>query len=186
MKDDPREYEPHVQTANFLDYRGEYTPHPADSLQLPEDRQRVVDTVIAMYNGKISEHLEDFEACYAKESIYDDIMSFADTRRKIAAQFYALPKCFSKVEVLEYEVAENHDNLTCLKLRTAYTEPLVGTKEIKHLVSLAYDPKSPTALVRYHKDQWNEKDYSHQGLRAILKKLNGELVPILMKLPDSL
>lgn len=80
MKDDPREYEPHVQTANFLDYRGEYTPHPADSLQLPEDRQRVVDTVIAMYNGKISEHLEDFEACYAKESIYDDIMSFADTR----------------------------------------------------------------------------------------------------------
>lgn len=66
-------------------------------------------------------------------------------RRKIAAQFYALPKCFSKVEVLEYEVAENHDNLTCLKLRTAYTEPLVGTKEIKHLVSLAYDPKSPVS-----------------------------------------
>lgn len=79
MDDDPRKYEPHVNTAKFLDYAGEFTPAP-DSLKLKEDRQRVVDTVIAMYNGKIAEHLEDFEAVYAKASIYDDIASFADTR----------------------------------------------------------------------------------------------------------
>lgn len=78
--DDPRQYEPHVTTGRFLDYRGEYTPNPAASLRLPGDRQRVVDTVIAMYNGKIADHLDDFVAVYPKSAIYDDIMSFADTR----------------------------------------------------------------------------------------------------------
>lgn len=173
MKETAKDYEPHVTTSRFLDYRGEYTPNPSESRQLPEDRRRVVDLVIAMYNGKIEQHWEEFEACYSKDSIYDDIMSFADTRcvgerhqysagyctcltvffffrtlcrRKIAAQFYALPRCFSKVEVLEYEVAFNEGNLTCLKLKTAYTEPILGTKEIKHLVSLNYDHTSP---VRY-------------------------------------
>lgn len=80
MKDDPRNYEPHVTTSRFLDFKGEYTPNPSVSKTLSPDRKRVVDTVIAMYNGKIAEVLEDFEAVYAKESIYDDIMSFADTR----------------------------------------------------------------------------------------------------------
>lgn len=80
MKETAKDYEPHVTTSRFLDYRGEYTPNPSESQQLPEDRRRVVDLVIAMYNGKIEEHWEDFEACYAKDSIYDDIMSFADTR----------------------------------------------------------------------------------------------------------
>ena len=30
-----------------------------------------------------------------------------------------------------------------------------------------------TPLVRYHKDQWNEKDYTHTGLGALFKKMNG-------------
>lgn len=64
---------------------------------------------------------------------------FSPRRRKVAAQFYALPKCFKNVEVKEYEVARNDVDLICLKLRTAYTEPVLGTKEIKHLISLALD-----------------------------------------------
>lgn len=80
MDDDPRKYEPHINTPRFQDYAGEFTPEPSVSISLSKDRQRVVDTVIALYNGKIAEHLEDFEAVYAKAAVYDDIMSFADTR----------------------------------------------------------------------------------------------------------
>lgn len=28
--------------------------------------------------------------------------------------------------------------------------------------------------VKYHKDMWNEKDYSHDGLGKIMKTLNGD------------
>ena len=57
----------------------------------------------------------------------------------MATQFFALPKCFSDVTVREHEVARNDEDLICLKLRTAYTAPVLGTKEIKHLISLSLD-----------------------------------------------
>lgn len=66
-------------------------------------------------------------------------MQFADTRRKLVTQFFALPKCFSDVTVREHEVARNDEDLICVKLRTAYTAPVLGTKEIKHLISLSLD-----------------------------------------------
>lgn len=64
----------------------------------------------------------------------------------MAAQFYALPKCFSKVEVLEHQVCLAEDHLICIKLKTAYTAPLLGTKEVKHIVSLSLDPQSDVRL----------------------------------------
>jgi hypothetical protein len=85
MSDDPRKYEPHVDTSDFLDSNGEYTPDSSKSIKLPQDRQRIVDTVVSMYSGKIESVLKDFEACYAKNSLYDDIMSFSDTRCVISS-----------------------------------------------------------------------------------------------------
>lgn len=75
-----RKYEPHVNTADFLDADGEYTPVPAKSLPLPPERQKIVDTVIGMYNGRIKELAKDMERCYHEQSTYDDIMSFSNTR----------------------------------------------------------------------------------------------------------
>lgn len=80
MESDPRHYEPRVDTTAFLDSNGEYTPSTQKSLNLPPDRQRIVNTVIEMYNGQITDILDDFQAVYSKSSVYDDIMSFADTR----------------------------------------------------------------------------------------------------------
>lgn len=80
MGDDPRKYEPRIDASKFQDDAGEFTPEPSESIPLSKDRQHAVDTVIALYNGKMAEHLEDFEAVYAKAAVYDDIMSFADTR----------------------------------------------------------------------------------------------------------
>jgi hypothetical protein len=57
----------------------------------------------------------------------------------MAAQFYALPKCFKDVSVQQHEVAKNDPDLICLKLQTAYTEPVLGTKVIKHLITLSLD-----------------------------------------------
>ena len=76
--------------------------------------------------------------------------TYAKSRRKIAGQFYALPKVFSNTQVLEYEVAQldpvsigvPYDDQKLelkqivLKLRTAFTEKPLGTKEVEHLVTL--------------------------------------------------
>ena len=80
MSNDPKAYEPHVNTADFLDSKGEYEPDPSQSVSLPADRQKIVDTVIAMYNGKMADNVQEMKATYHPKSVYDDILSFADTR----------------------------------------------------------------------------------------------------------
>jgi hypothetical protein len=80
MSEDPRSYEPHVNTADFLNSKGEYEPDASKSLSLPADRQRIVDTVVKMYNAQLDSCLEDYKATYHRSSVYDDILSFSNTR----------------------------------------------------------------------------------------------------------
>lgn len=80
MSTDPRRYEARVNTAEFLDANGQYTPDPPKSLPLNDERQKIVDTVIRMYSGQMKQLFQDMAEAYHKEAVYDDIMSFADTR----------------------------------------------------------------------------------------------------------
>ena len=73
MTDDPRKYEPRVDTADFLDANGEYTPDASKSLQLTPERQKIVDTVVALYNGKAADVVQDVIDVYTPRSVYDDI-----------------------------------------------------------------------------------------------------------------
>lgn len=70
------------------------------------------------------------------------------------------------------------------KLQQEYT-PIVLHKAltVNSLVSLSLDDNDK---VRYHKDMWNEKDYSHEGLGKLLKKLNGDQLTKITKPPESL
>lgn len=65
----------------------DYEPHPEDSIPLPSEHQRIVDSICNLYSGSASE--EDMQV-YAAEAIYDDPWSFCDTRYKIAGQWYGM------------------------------------------------------------------------------------------------
>ena len=99
-------------------------------------------------------------------------------------QWYGLPKVFSKLRTLKTEIVEDKPDLIIFKLQQEYT-PVVIHKAmpVNSLVSLSLDENSK---VRYHKDQWNEKDYSHEGLGKLLKKLNGDQLTKGTKPPVSL
>lgn len=40
--------------------------------------------------------------------------------------------------------------------------------------------------VRYHKDMWNDKDYSHEGLGKVMKTLNGDHLTKITRPPGEL
>jgi len=83
---DPGEaYEPHVNTENLTD--GDYMPYPEKSLTVDAERQRIVQCICNLYSGSASE--EDMQV-YAKVSVYDDPLSYCDTRYKIAGQWYGV------------------------------------------------------------------------------------------------
>jgi hypothetical protein len=91
---------------------------------------------------------------------------------------------FSKLQTLATEVVKAEPQEIVFKLRHEYTPKLINTpKAVDSLVSLSLDQEGK---VRYHKDMWNEKDYSHEGLGKVFKKLNGDHLTKITKPPEDL
>jgi hypothetical protein len=65
----------------------DYEPHPEHSIQLDDERQKIVDSICRLYSGSASE--EDMHV-YAEKAIYDDPWSYCDTEYKIAGQWYGM------------------------------------------------------------------------------------------------
>lgn len=73
---------------------------------------------------------------------------------------------------LATEVVSSTPDSLIFKLRQEYTPRIVHfSKVVNSLVTLTLDDNEK---VVYHKDMWNEKDYSHEGLGKVMKTLNGD------------
>ncbi|CAK3766572.1 Hypothetical predicted protein [Lecanosticta acicola] len=178
---DPSADEPNPETPrNVSTGKVDYTPNPSNSIPLSSNRQSIPQKITAFYSGQAS---ESNMSVYSEQAIYDDPFSYCDTRYKIAGQWYGIPKLFSKSETLATEVISSSEEEMVWKQRQRYT--LVGvnlTKEVDSLISLKLDGEEK---VVYHKDMWNEKDYSHGGLGMLIKKLNGDKLTHITKPPES-
>ncbi|KAI5359626.1 hypothetical protein Slin14017_G105280 [Septoria linicola] len=163
----------------------DYEPHPEASIPLSSSRAAIVKSVTNLYSGSCQEGgtgEQDLKV-YAPEAVYDDPWSYCDTRYKIAGQWYGVPKLFDS-KTLATEVVENSDNAhttpgedarIVFKLRQEYTIKAVRiSKAVNSLVSLTLQNIDGEEKVRFHKDQWNHKDYSHEGLGRAMKELNGD------------
>jgi len=181
----------------------DYEPHPDQSIKVSPERENIVKCITSLYSGSASE--EDMQV-YAQEAIYDDPWSYCDTRYKIAGQWYGmwttkkvlvpgskradqawlpgLPKVMASSKTLATEIVSNTDTQLVFKMKQEYTPRVVHfSKPVNSLVSLTLDEQGK---VKYHKDMWNEKDYSHEGLGKIMKTLNGDQLTKITRPPDSL
>lgn len=100
-----------------------------------------------------------------------------------------IPLAFASTKVTGTEVVESTPSTLIFKMRCDYTFRLIGaTKPVNSLITLTLDPdpdsrsdkdlvgtqrpdgKGPLQgwmeTVKYHKDMWNQNDYSHEGLGA--------------------
>lgn len=64
----------------------DYEPHPEKSIPLDAERQKIVNSICNLYSGSASE--EDMQV-YAAAAVYDDPLSYCDTRHKIAGQWWS-------------------------------------------------------------------------------------------------
>ena len=166
-----REVEPQPARPRNVNGDVDYVPHPEQSKAISESRAQIQKHITNLYSGSASE----FDmAVYAEHSVYDDPFSYCDTRYKIAGQWYGIPKLFAKSETLATEVVQSSEHELVWKQRQKYTfTGIHASKTADSLISLKLEGREPNEKVVYHKDEWNEKGYSHEGLGALLKKLNG-------------
>ncbi|KAG8531899.1 uncharacterized protein KY384_003535 [Bacidia gigantensis] len=159
----------------------DYEPHPDQSIQITPERQNIIDCITKLYSGSASE--EDMQV-YAGEAIYDDPWSYCDTRYKIAGQWYGIPKVMASSKTLATEVVSNTDTQLAFKMKQEYTPRVVHfSKAVNSLVTLTLDGDGK---VKYHKDMWNHKDYSHEGLGKVMKTLNGDYLTGITRPPKEL
>ena len=94
---------------------------------------------------------------------------------------------FAKSETLKTEYLSPSDQdpkQIVFKLQQRYTVKAVQlTKVVNSLVSLSLDGEGK---VRYHKDMWNEKDYSHEGIGRFFRELNGDHLTKITQPPTDL
>ena len=90
----------------------------------------------------------------------------------------------AKSQTLKTEVVSSKSDEIIFKLQQEYTPRVLhAAKAVNSLVTLTLDEQGK---VRYHKDTWNEKDYSHEGLGKVLKELNGDHLTKITKPPGTL
>ncbi|KAB8230303.1 uncharacterized protein BDW43DRAFT_302568 [Aspergillus alliaceus] len=118
--------------------------------------------IIAFYSGGA---LKDDMKVYGEQAIYDDPFSYCDTRCKIAGQWQGVPKLFAKSETLATEITSSTEHELVWK---------AAAESANSLISLTLEGNEPNEKVVYHKDIWNSRDCSHDGLEARIKKLNGD------------
>ncbi|KAK5003972.1 hypothetical protein BJ546DRAFT_837493 [Cryomyces antarcticus] len=161
----------------------DYTPDPSKSIPLDKNRQALIDDIIALYSCKPT--VERVKR-YSPDCVYDDQFVYANDRYKMAGQWFALPKLFKDSKNEGYEIIKNDRNLIQFKNEQSWTFKIIPkTATINALVSLALDPDtvdSDFIQVKYHKDQANDKDYSHEGIGFSFKKWQADQV---MKHMDS-
>lgn len=158
-------------------------PDPSKSIPLSAARQALVDDIIALYSCEPT--IKRVER-YTPDCVYDDQFVYANDRYKMAGQWFALPKLFKASKNEGYEIIKNDENLIQFKNEQSWTFKLIPkTATINALVSLSLEPGSEDSgfvRVKYHKDQANDKDYSHEGVGFSFKKYQADHV---MKYMDS-
>ena len=163
----------------------DYTPDPSKSLPLSPARQALVDDIIALYGMQPT--VERVKR-YTPDCVYDDQFVYANDRYKMAGQWFALPKLFKSSVNERYQIVKNDRDLIQFKNEQTWTFKLIPkSATINALVSLSLDPgtvDSDFIQVKYHKDQANDKDYSHEGLGFSFKKWQADQVAKYMDSPE--
>lgn len=120
--------------------------------------------------------------------MYDDQFVYANDRYKMAGQWFALPKLFKSSMNESYEVIRSDEEMIQFKNKQSWTFRLIPkTATITGLVSLVLDPATKDSdfmQIKYHKDQANDKDYSHEGLGFSFKKWQADNVVKHMDTPE--
>jgi hypothetical protein len=168
----------------------DYTPNPSKSIKLEPNRQRLVDDILALYSCQPT--IERVKR-YTPDMVYDDQFVYANDRYKMAGQWFALPKLFSKSINNGYEVIRSDDEMIQFKndqtweFRIPPLPAKMKTARVTGLVSLVLDPETKDSdfiQIKYHKDQANDKDYSHEGPLFSFKKWQADQVAKHMDSPE--
>ncbi|KAF5864636.1 hypothetical protein ETB97_007194 [Aspergillus alliaceus] len=112
---------------------------------------------------------------YGEQAMYDDPFSYCDTRCvRSPDSGKGFRNCSPSPKLWLRRSRRRLSTSWCGRQRQRYTFAGIHVaKSADSLISLTLEGNEPNEKVLYHKDMWNSRDCSHDGLEARIKKLNG-------------
>ena len=102
----------------------------------------------------------------------------------VAGATTGIPKVMASSRTLATQIVSSTPTELTFKMKHEYTPRVVHiSKQVNSLVILTLDDQGK---VKYHKEMWNDKDYSHEGLGKVMKTLNGDYLTKITQPPGSL
>ncbi|XP_020573401.1 uncharacterized protein LOC110019882 [Phalaenopsis equestris] len=124
-----------------------------ESLNIDEISERIIPHLINLYGSRAT--AKDFEI-YASEARFEDPLTCAHGVKQIKSAFYALPKLFSKSEIVEYTLKANSTapgNVEVLIDNKQHYKIFGKDVDLASLIKLKMDQGK---IVR-HEDWWDKK-----------------------------
>ncbi|KAJ2917231.1 hypothetical protein MD484_g3168, partial [Candolleomyces efflorescens] len=126
---------------------------------------------------------EIFERSWRKDAIFEDPFVQCQGFGEYAAQFFAMPKLFSKSETISSRVmsSTNAPNRIIYHQVQKYTFSYIGrTKTIESIIIVDLDEDDKIVRVT---DQWNGKELPSWFGSGFLRLLNAKVTPWIVRVP---
>ncbi|CAG8493573.1 4981_t:CDS:2 [Ambispora gerdemannii] len=150
---------------------------------LSPTRGLLISHIIELYSCKPTREKFRF---YNEDALFEDPVMIAPGLENIKAQFYAMPKIFSKSTPDSYKVLKNDEHIIEIDLNQRYFVALFN-KEIVHHSFIRLELDTNEKIVK-HTDLWNGKPLYHEGIiggiSSFFRRTNARLVSTFVRIPE--
>ncbi|PPQ89092.1 hypothetical protein CVT25_006464 [Psilocybe cyanescens] len=150
---------------------------------LKHDHEQILKDLTELYSCRPSRDI--FERSWSKDAEFEDPYCKCKGFDEYAAQWFAMPKIFSKSEQLSKRIMSSTDNPNqfIYQQTQQYTTRLLKKKKvIESIIIVEMDDNDK--IIRLI-DRWDGKDLPYRYGASFLRTLNGKVTPWLVRVPKA-
>ncbi|KAJ6455624.1 hypothetical protein C8R47DRAFT_1165964 [Mycena vitilis] len=161
--------------------RGVHSPSSTQSQpELKAAHDRVLADIRELYELRPTPEL--FARSWQKDAVFEDPLVEAHGFREYAAQWYAMPKVFSKTETVSCRVISATPSPIATRIVFSQTQRYQNRFMDKTIESLVTVDLDDTDKITRMVEQWDGKDLPGSIL-GFLRRLSGKITPLVVRVP---
>ncbi|KAG7092250.1 hypothetical protein E1B28_008615 [Marasmius oreades] len=152
-------------------------------LNVQEDHRKVMKDLKELYECRTT--VELLKSSWHEQAIFEDPLVSCKGYDEYAAQWFGLPKLFSKSETLSTRImsSTNSPNRLIYSQKQEYTFRYLGNKKVVNSI-ITVDLDESNRIIRLV-EQWDGKDLPTRFGSGFLRRANAKVTPWIVRIPKN-
>ncbi|KAJ7273490.1 hypothetical protein B0H12DRAFT_1089645 [Mycena haematopus] len=168
-----------VEQPELLKHRHSSHDRPSSHTDLRVDHERVLADIRSLY--ELHPSPEIFKRSWHPDAVFEDPLAMCKGFREYAAQWYAMPKLFTKSETVKTRLMSSTS--TPNRIVFAQTQRYKNRFMDKTISSVVTVDLDETDKIIRLMEQWDGKPLPSRFGGGFLRRLNAKLTPLLVRVP---